>query len=501
MTQSPVLAVYDFRSKQEYIYRTNRMREITGASEIIATMFQKFLNPKDATGVGTYIRNDWNAPNPEPVVDAHGNPLFAEDEVGIVIYEGGGNLLVLYRDQPCYVAANKDFSRLVVRTAGTLSMISACADWNPTQTLRQNTARAYRALDAQKRTGDAGVPCNVLPFTQVDRVTFQPIVGERTFREEKTGKVLSTQQITTEAKAKLDAFDHMSASKRTLGANIDDLGLKKGEDSLIAVMYFDGNSIGEKVKAATAHCTTIADEIVQMRRFSVGLHKTLVEQPEVRMKAAIDQEDKEYQGYRVIIDHGDEITFICNAHVAPLALQAYFDAVEASDEGYHACGGMVFCHTHDPFAMVYSLAEECCESGKHRNRAEQSAGAADASFVDFHFARSGITGTLEQIRSMRENDLTARPFRLDEYKTFVEVGRLLAAPGCKLQRSDMKALNRALLRGRSWYQIELKRLEAKDPATMRNVYALVPDDELLRVLLADATSYWDVFDLAFRPQE
>ena len=30
----PVLAVYDFRSKQEYIYRTNRMRQITGASDL-----------------------------------------------------------------------------------------------------------------------------------------------------------------------------------------------------------------------------------------------------------------------------------------------------------------------------------------------------------------------------------------------------------------------------------------------------------------------------------
>jgi hypothetical protein len=43
------------------------------------------------------------------------------------------------------------------------------------------------------------------------------------------------------------------------------------------------------------------------------------------------------------------------------------------------------------------------------------------------------------------------------------------------------------------------RLEAKDPSTIRSVRQLVPDDELLRLLLADVTSYWDVFDLAFRP--
>ena len=33
MDENEVIALYGFRSKQEYIYRTNRMREITGASE------------------------------------------------------------------------------------------------------------------------------------------------------------------------------------------------------------------------------------------------------------------------------------------------------------------------------------------------------------------------------------------------------------------------------------------------------------------------------------
>ena len=38
MDENEVIALYGFRSKQEYIYRTNRMREITGASELIAGM-------------------------------------------------------------------------------------------------------------------------------------------------------------------------------------------------------------------------------------------------------------------------------------------------------------------------------------------------------------------------------------------------------------------------------------------------------------------------------
>lgn len=37
-----ILALYDCRSKQEYIYRTNRVQEITGASELLSSLFKDF---------------------------------------------------------------------------------------------------------------------------------------------------------------------------------------------------------------------------------------------------------------------------------------------------------------------------------------------------------------------------------------------------------------------------------------------------------------------------
>ena len=38
-----VLALYDCRSKQEYIYRTNRVQEITGSSELLRNIFSDFI--------------------------------------------------------------------------------------------------------------------------------------------------------------------------------------------------------------------------------------------------------------------------------------------------------------------------------------------------------------------------------------------------------------------------------------------------------------------------
>lgn len=514
----PVLAIYDFRSKQEYIYRTNRMREITGASELIAGMYGRFLN--EAVN-GLTIRDDWRLPRAkEPIVD--GLPIFEDGEAGFVVYEGGGNLLVLYRDWNTYRAANRRFSRIVLEEAYGLKMIAAAVEWqkpandNFDMPFEWNRQRVYAELDRVKRMEDAGAPCNVLPYTQVDRATSQPIVS-------KWSGVPSEQ--TAEGRCKMTAFEALDRIRKGEGRFIDDLGTKKGEDSLVAVLYFDGNSIGERVKTAVADGLAAGkSEVAAMREFSLALHEALVNKTKASMVRAISELDESYQGYRIIVDHGDEVTLICNAHAAPFALDAYFKAIEGT--GYHACAGVAFCHSHAPFAEVYRIAEECCESGKRRNRAAQRAAMngregqdaldaarrADANYVDMHFCRAGITGSLEQIRAAQEGAYTARPYRMDtEYQAFLKIGTLLEQS--RVSRSDLKQLNRAMLRGESWYVLEYERLRAKDLHAMRCVEALVEElcsDESGRTvdlrhaamrLLFDATSFVDLYDLRFKDKE
>lgn len=496
-----VLAIYDFRSKQEYIYRTNRMREITGASEIIAGMFGKFLNtPVD----GKRIRNDWRTRPHEPL-------QIGPDELGVVVYEGGGNLLVLFRKFCEYRAANKVFSRMVLEQAHSLVMTAAHVEWREAQTFEANRDRLLNELERKNRVAFTGIPCNVLPFTLVDRTTFMPVVkrDHRDFGE-----------ITREEVLKLQAFDALPPERKLEGKFIDELGTKKGEDSLVAVIYFDGNSIGARVKdEVKRECEGNggADELCVMRDFSKRLHVALVKNVEKAMKEAIDglgaRLGKKARGYRVIIDHGDEITFICNAHAAPFALDAYFESVR--DSGFKACAGMAVCHSHDPFAEVYKIAEQCCESGKKLNRKNQRAAmkdacanegearkaalAVDACYVDFHVIRAGITGSLEQIRKAQDGDLLARPYCVEPgggYDAFLYIGEKLVQSD--ITTSDVMALNRAILRGESWYELEKARIAAKAPEAMGQIANRAKSCGLdLKKVLFDVSSMWDVYDLRF----
>lgn len=478
-----VLALYDFRSKQEFIYRTNRMREITGASELIAGMYSRFLD-----ALGNDILADWKSDEPAEAVNVPAG------KKGVVIYEGGGNLCILFKDRQAYVDANKLFSRIVLEKAYTLSMISACAPW--TDDFESSRKAVYAELDRKKRIDGGGVPCNVLPYSQVDRSTFQPIVSKPNYAGG------PRQEMSRESALKLKAFEEKASEDAEWlrqGRFIDDIAADKGTDSLIAIIYSDGNSIGDKLKER-------GSSVAGMRRFSQEVHEELVVQTEQAVKKTLSKLGQisgceSMDGYRVVVDHGDEITLICNAHAAPFVLDAYFRSL--GNGAYSACAGVAFCHSHDPFREAYRIAEECCESGKAMNRAtvKEHGSDYDASYIDFHFCRSGITGSLEQIREAQEAGLTARPYRWgSSYERFTEVGQILACS--KLKRADLKELNRAILRGESWYQIELERLRAKDPDAMGRVGALLSDAEdaegaAMKTVLFDVTSIWDVYDKWF----
>ena len=41
----PVLAMYDIRGKQDFIFRTNKLQEIVGGSWIIRDLYKDYLYP------------------------------------------------------------------------------------------------------------------------------------------------------------------------------------------------------------------------------------------------------------------------------------------------------------------------------------------------------------------------------------------------------------------------------------------------------------------------
>lgn len=80
----PVLAMYDIRAKQDFIYKCNRLKEIVGGSVIIRDCFKNYLYLKAEEIASKGIFHDENVPFTEEDFRLH----MEEGYIGEVIYEG-----------------------------------------------------------------------------------------------------------------------------------------------------------------------------------------------------------------------------------------------------------------------------------------------------------------------------------------------------------------------------------------------------------------------------
>ena len=126
-----ILALYDFSSKQEYIYRTSKIKEISGASLLLDKMYINFIDELSGHNIVIAFKNsdgsycDFRIKFfPKVTIDSK-----TVEADGQVLYEGGGNLLVLFRSIELYKKSNNILSMYLLRNYPGLNMISSCVEY------------------------------------------------------------------------------------------------------------------------------------------------------------------------------------------------------------------------------------------------------------------------------------------------------------------------------------------------------------------------------------
>ena len=469
-----VLALYDCRSKQEYIYRTNRIREISGGSALLSDVYNRFIKKARENGISFINNGEWKGK------EFSMSAFEASDCSAEVVYIGGGNLMVLYKDEDIYRAANRIFSRMLLDETWTVSAVVSCIEVS--ENFIENRKALYARNALNKNTGNMSVPCSVLPFTQVDMRTYMPIVEKNKYKQE---------SLSRESLLKLKAYDALPKPERELNSiYLDDLATEKGKESLLAIIYIDGNNMGAKLMQALGDERGYDSCINALRRFSEQTDHDFVDAPIKAIEEMLTEKQAAgitYAKYRKVIAGGDEITLICNARIVPDILDVYFKTLGSANSGNFACAGVAIFHSHAPFADVYEIAEQCCESGKKQSRAYDS----NANFIDFHYCRAGITNDLETVRDRQEKDLTARPYRVDgehngySYLEFISFAKKVKEIG----RANIKELAASVIKGESYYRFEIERINSR----FKNIH-IDPNDERSKKMIFDIAQ---VYDLCF----
>lgn len=482
---SVITAIYDCRSKQEYIYRTNKIREIAGASKLLSNVYSILINES-----GLKIQNTWKEDAAQKK-EFHKDAFIEEGFDGTVIYEGGGNLYVLFKDMDTYIRANRAFSRLLLERSYSISIITAFVE--TTDNFNLDRMNLYLRKEKSKKLGMHSVFCNVLPFTQTDRISFMPLSAT-------DGKGT---KITAEAKLKRKAYDLFFAQSDELGSeHLNSLVEEKGKDSILAVIYIDGNDMGNKIKNCTEGKDDYSECVMALREFSLHTNEYFVNRPIsaiercLRAKNEMDADliakiPYKAHKYRMIVGGGDEITIICRGSDALDIVKAYFDELSNTPElspgiPNTSCAGIALFHSHAPFADVYKIAENCCESGKKESHRPENNG----NYIDFHYCHSGITNELDVIREEQEAIYTLRPYSLNEFEEFISVGRIMRSVG----RSNVKSLGDAVVKGTSYFRFEIQRIRSRNYDGFNDLIDNHADDEeKLKRVIYDISVVYDLW--------
>lgn len=415
-----ILAMYDVRGKQDYIYKSSKVKEIIGASYIIRDCFEDYLYPaaEDYTGSGKgifcYTKNVGKSDADTGFSPEGFRRHIEEGYVGEVIYDGGGSCFVLYKNVETYREVNKRFYRKLLEGTYSLRVLTTYIEDLDFDNYREDRKRLYSKHRVMEQEESLLHPVNTLPIVQTDYRTSLPLAC----MERVDGLDKPEKKVSYESKQKYVKYNRTNEEKkenREVEGNrlFEKMITEKGEESLLAVVYIDGNNMGAKVEQCLNDLKrpdgspdrSYAACVKELRRFSEEIQKYYIDD-------RIKEVDKLLgpQGRRFVIYAGDEVTFICNARDAYRVAKKYLAGLaESGNERAPrtSCAGIAVFHSHAPFSEAYRIAEECCESAKNYMKDEK---IEHASLLDFHYCQGAFGTSLEAIRSHEENTELSTPW-------------------------------------------------------------------------------------------
>lgn len=549
------LAMYDVRGKQEYIFKTNKLKEIVGGSCIIRDCFKEYLFPSaeeymrrkakkegiplsDDEVCGIYNYNDLKN-EPEYISEINKGKEFSQkafermmqDEkcaaryAGEVVYEGGGNFFVLYKDKETCIEINKIFTRKLLKELYTLKVLCTYIELeNGLVNFIEDRKKLYEKHRISEAEESVICPVNTLPFVQVDEVTSLPL----TKYNENTRK-----KVSTEAEAKL--AKHLDVYNEKYGEkDLDKLVTRKGEESLLAVVYIDGNNMGAKVQNVLGTETSYDQCVKKLRETSEFIQKNYVEDRIKDIDQMLEEKAKKGKkkaGKRLVVFAGDEINLICNARDAYDIAKTYLKGLHQvswkdSAEPCSACAGIAIFHSHAPYAQAYKVAEECCESGKTRMKKlekarEKEGKSKEVCYIDVHYCQKGIGMSLDDIREKEVGGLISKPWLLDmedeknttskmpEDITIMEIEKVVEALQMIESRTNVKDLAVAAKLSEGAFNLEMRRIYAHQSdedikRRMKEIFVQEDREEFGQKYKKYRKMIYDiviVYDLWFRKEE
>lgn len=433
-----VLCMYDIRGKQEFIFRSSKLKEIVGASLIIRDLFEDYLYDaaktcRDNINKDPKVKEEYKDkdaifkydPNEKELekfsFEDFEERMNGDQYIGEIVYDGGGNFLLLYKNETAMKKTTEIFTKKILKEIGTLKVVATYIGGISKDNYHSNDLknpgdyeRLYQKHRLRESTALYTLPYGSLPIVQTEPTSSLPL----TYMYDNAPKDSSASEknyvkYSTETNAKLKKYwKEASKPGYEMGETVLDniVAETKGEDSMLAIFYIDGNAMGAKVQACLDGKKNYDDCVNLLREFSKKIQKTFIDDRKADMLNIDGTKSSDKKNYksRIIIGAGDEMTIICKADESYETIKEYLSKIPSP---YSSCAGAAIFHSHAPFADAYRIAEQCCED-TCKNYMKKN-GLTLANLMDFEYCQGGIGFKLSDIRKENGDDNNSRPWLVE----------------------------------------------------------------------------------------
>ena len=460
-------------SVQRYIFQSNRLMEIIGASYLAKHSFDKGLIQAIKQTVCTLDKTAWNAYKDDPSISQ--SDVMENDDADVrIIYIGGGNAALLCKNKNIAVKVVERWSLDLLKNAPGLRVAVGYGEVG--DSLLEAYQEARECLNGCEEALPYGAELGSLPVVRSCTTTGLPASRrskEDNVREEwisesaarKRQKVGTTRNIGDARKYIENEFQEVLEANQHFAIELEKLGGGEGQ-SYIAVVHADGNGMGQLANESVVGVVDNDEFLHYIRSFSASVSQI--------SKKAFEQMLEYYQNIlpleglkehddifpvRPIVYGGDDLTFVCDGRVG-LHLTAHYlqefakdpIKVRGKNKNIDACAGVAIVHTKFPIAQAYQFAEKLSGLAKSHRR-DPKKGNSQGSWLDFQIIQAGATGSVNTIRktqyqSLKGQTLHQRPYQVQKsWNEFVKILRGFQSK--QWPRSRAKSLMHALTKGPS----------------------------------------------------
>ncbi len=482
-----VLAKYDIRGIQAYVFRTNKLREIRAVQDLPEKIVFRALRE----AANALLNVEMEASVDESKI------LDRLKSKGIeVLDKAGGNAYVIFESEELYRKISRWMALYILKETYSLKLVYTCVECGVS--FYEDYEKLNRKLGKLKSEMPEASRMGAFPICRQDRTTGFPLSGKNRYGEYLTEESL--------LKLKYAGKKQNSTAENT----IDNYILKKGIDSHIAVIHIDGNNMGQRInniisKADYKNAGTVFRSIQVRDSFA----EVCAEMQELVREYQETHPDAGKYLIHAVIQAGDDITYITRADIALSFTKIFLEKIskkymlngsDVSEYLISACAGIAYCHSHFPFSDAYELAERCCASAKKCAKQNKSTNGYIGNWIDFEVCGHIRDVDLQQSRKkygiVGNNELHMRPYCVKhpnyenadyDFDFFENLLRSLNKDNPILNRSRAKALRQAYMDG------ELAADVFRNAANSRNYTELPPLYRNGKAVLYDPIEIMDLY--------